>query len=233
MTGSQKYPAGAPNETAPEWLPYNAPAMRLAPASVLLVILSALLGGCAPPSENAEPPHQDWVIESRVVFKGDRPKERLRIWAPYIVGDLWGSPNAGEITPVNLRPDLAFTLNLNLGYTKLERALIPTEFSQRWMNLEPKDARIARVMPFVLPFDGIAPFGTPEWLDADTNQRLMLIYLDRPSRLRGEVVYEGRSLRFDIDATEAGYLWVTQPEPEKSGEYRVVPRPKNLVLEIL
>jgi len=56
----------------------------------------------------------------------------------------------------------------------------------------------------------------------------MLIYVDRPARVRGEIVYEGRSLRFDIAASEAGYLWVRQPE--NSGEYTVVPSPKHLVL---
>ena len=53
--------------------------------------------------------------------------------------------------------------------------------------------------------DGIAPVGMCEWLDMDTGDKLMLVYLDRPARIRGEIVYEGRSLRFDIDSKEAGY----------------------------
>jgi hypothetical protein len=150
---------------------------------------------------------------------------------PYVVGDIYGSPNAGEITPVDLRANLTFTMNLNLGYLKLARALVPTAFSQKWLSIEPKEARVARVMPFVLPVDGIAPVGTAEWLDTDSNARLMLVYVDRPARVRGEVVYEGRSLSFDIAAKEAGYLWVRQPE--KSGEFTVVPRPKRLVLAVV
>jgi hypothetical protein len=46
----------------------------------------------------------------------------------------------------------------------------------------------------------------------------MLVYLDRPARIRGEIVHGGRNLRFDIEAKEAGYLWIQQPEG--SGEYR-------------
>ena len=196
----------------------------------LFVLAAGLLIACAPKSDDATPPHEDWIIESRVQFQGDRPKERLRLWVPYVVGDLYGSPNAGEIATATLRPDLAFTLNLNLGYNKLQRALIPTAFSQKWMTLEPKDARVARIIPFVLPLDGIAPVGTAEWLDTDTNVRLLLVYVDRPARVRGEIVHDGRSLRFDIDAKSAGYLWVKQPEG--SGDYTVVPRPKNLVLAV-
>jgi hypothetical protein len=200
--------------------------------------LASLLAACAPKSDDAVPPHEDWIIESSVTFpeKDGRsakpgPNERLRLWVPYIVGDIYGQPNAGEITPVDLRANLTFTLNLNLGYGRLARALVPTAFSEKWMTIEPKEARIARVSPFVMPFDGIASIGTPEWLDADSGSRLMLVYVDRPARIRGEIVYEGRSLRFDIDAKEAGYLWVRQPE--NSGEFTVVPRPKHLVLAVL
>jgi hypothetical protein len=211
--------------------------MKRLPACSLFV-LSALLAACAPKSEDAVPPHEDWIIESQVTFpeRDGRsakpgPNEPLRLWVPYVVGDIYGSPNAGEITPVDLRANLTFTMNLNLGYLKLARALVPTAFSQKWLSIEPKEARVARVMPFVLPVDGIAPVGTAEWLDTDSNARLMLVYVDRPSRVRGEVVYEGRSLSFDIAAKEAGYLWVRQPE--KSGEFTVVPRPRRLVLAVV
>jgi hypothetical protein len=202
----------------------------------LLVV--ALLAGCEKPSDDAKPPHEDWIIESRVVFVGPdgrtpraAPKQPMRLWVPYVVGDIYGSPNAGEISPVTLRPDFTFTLNLNLGYRKLGRALVPTEFSQKWMIIEPKDARVARVSPFVLPADGIAPVGMSEWLDTDTGVRLLLVYVDRPARIRGEIVYEGRNLNFDIEAKQAGYLWVTQPKD--SGDYRVVARPAHLVLAVM
>jgi hypothetical protein len=207
----------------------------LVPALILLV---ALVCGCEKPSDDAKPPHEDWIVESRVAFLENdgrtpraAPKDPLRLWVPYVVGDIYGSPNAGEISPVALRPDLAFTLNLNLRYRKLARALIPTEFSQKWMIIEPKEARVARVLPFVMPTDGIVPVGVAEWLDQDSGVRLMLVYVDRPARIRGEIVYEGRSLNFDIEAREAGYLWVRQPE--NSGEYRVVTRPARLVLAVM
>ena len=197
-----------------------------------------LVSACEKPSDDAKPPHEDWIVESHVVFVAAdgrtpraAPQEPLRFWMPYVVGDIYGSPNAGEISPVTLRPDLTFTVNLNLGHRKLGRALVPTEFSQKWMMIEPKEARVARHSPCVMPADGIVPLGRTEWLDTDTGTRLLLIYVDRPARIRGEIVYEGRSLNFDIDAKQAGYLWVTQPE--KSGEYRVVPRPAHLVLAVM
>src|SRR5882672_1676536 len=209
--------------------------MKLRVAALSLLVLIA---ACGTHSDDAQPPHEDWVVESHVVFleadgKTARavPKEPMRLWMPYVVGDIYGSPNAGEILPVELRPDLRFTLNLNLGYARLARALVPTEFSQKWMAIEPATARIARVSPFVLPAEGIEPLGLCEWLDPDTGNRLLLIYVDRPARIRGEIVYEGRNLRFDITATEAGYLWIEQPQG--SGQYHSVPRPAHLTLAVM
>jgi hypothetical protein len=211
--------------------------MERTPARFLFGLAALLLAACAPKSDDADPPHEDWIIESQVTFPEKdgrsakpKPTERLCLWVPYIVGDLYGPQNAGEIAPVDLRANLTFTMNLNIGYNKLARALVPTAFEAKWMTIEPKDARVARVSPFVLPVDGITPVGNAEWLDTDTGTRLMLIYVDRPARIRGDVVYEGRSLRFDIDAKEAGYLWVK--EPEQSGEYIAVPRPPHLVLAV-
>ena len=203
-----------------------------------VLVLSAAIAGCGPRSENAEPPHTDWVISSRVGFfaadgKTARPapKERLRLWVPYVVGDIYGAPNAGELTPVVLKSDLTFTIDLNLRYMRLADALVPTEFSQKWMTIEPAAARVARVSPFVLPQEGIVPLGMSEWLDVDTGVRLLLIYLDRPARIRGEIVHQGRNLRFDIEAREAGYVWVLQPAD--SGVYRAVPRPSHLTLAVM
>lgn len=203
----------------------------------LLLPLFALVS-CSKPVEDVEPPNDDWIIRSHVAFlEADgrtaraTPRQPLRLWMPYVVGDLYGAPNAGELVPVELAADLSFTLNLNLKHLRLGKALVPTEFSQKWMSIEPAAARVARLSPWVMPADGIDPLGLCEWLDAANGERLMLVYVDRPARIRGDVVYEGRSLRFDIDAPEAGFLWIHQPQG--SGEYRAIPRPEKLVLAVM
>ena len=198
----------------------------------------ALLSACGPREDTPAPKRADWVLQSKVQFfeadaKTPRPAphEDLRLWVPYVVGDLYGAPNAGELAPVTLKPDMSFSLDLNKSHEKLALALVPTEFSQKWMKIEPASARIARLSPFVLPVDGIVPVGTCEWLDVDTHDKLMLVYLDRPARIRGEIVYEGRSLRFDIASEEAGYIWIRQPEG--SGEYRMAPWPGRVILAVM
>ena len=87
-----------------------------------------------------------------------------------------------------------------------------------------------RMLPFVMPADNIGPVGVAEWLDPASGAKLMLLYLDRPSRVIGEIVYEGRQLKFDIEAKQAGYLWVRQPEG--NGTFRSVPRPEQVQLAV-
>jgi hypothetical protein len=195
------------------------------------------LSSCSKPSDDVEPPNPEWIVRSHVVFMAADgktptpvPKQPVRLWVPYVVGDIYGSPNAGELVPVELQPDMSFTLNLNLKHLRLAKVLEPTSFSQKWMEIEPKEARVARVLPFVVQKDGIQPLGVAEWLDSDSGDKLMLVYVDRPARIRGDIVYEGRSLTFAIDAKEAGFLWVRQPP--QSGTYEPVPRPANLVLAV-
>ncbi len=209
------------------------------PVRNLLVLTSlALLAGCGSREESAPPKRADWVLESHVAFfekdgttPRPAPQDNLRLWVPYVVGDLYGAPNAGELAPVKLKPDLSFSLDLNKSHEKLALALVPTEFSQKWMTIEPVEARVARLSPFVLPLEGIVPVGLCEWLDMDTGGKLMLVYLDRPARIRGEIVYEGRSLRFDIESKEAGYIWIRQPDG--SGEYRMAPWPGRVLLAVM
>lgn len=206
--------------------------------TVLAALSVVGLWGCGAREAPPAPVRPDWILESHVQFlQADGrtawkpPVESLRLWVPYVVGDIYGAPNAGELAPVKFKPDMSFSLDLNRSHEKLAGALVPTDFSQKWMTIEPKEARIARLSPFVLPADGIVPVGVCEWLDADTRDRLMLVYLDRPARIRGEIVYEGRSLRFDIEATESGYLWIRQPNG--SGEYVTAPWPGRVILAVM
>ena len=186
-------------------------------------------------SEDATPPHADWIIKSHVAFyeadgKTPRaaPQGSLRLWVPYVVGDIYGAPNAGELAPVALQPDLTFTLNLN------RRAIATRQCAGAHRVLAEVDehraqgrARVARVSPFVLPADGIVPGRHERVVRHRHRHRLMLIYLDRPARIRGEIVYEGRNLRFDIEAKEAGYLWV-QPAAKTAGSTACRAQPAHL-----
>jgi hypothetical protein len=201
----------------------------------LLALTLLALTACT--RQEAAPESPGLIVHSHVAFyEADgktlrkAPATPLRVWVPHLVGDLYGAPNEGEVAQVALKPDLSFVLNLNGAGKILEKALVPTQFSQKWMAIEPAEARIARVLPFVMPADNIGPLGVSEWLDEESGAKLMLVYVDRPARIRGDIVYEARRLQFDIEAKAAGYLWIQQPEG--NGIFRAAPWPKKVTLAV-
>lgn len=191
-------------------------------------VLLASLSGCG-----LRRHHADWVIHSSVEVAGPGPPGGYRLVFPYIVGDLYGSPTTGDfVQPVNQTAG-GFTLDLNRSQQALESELGPTDFSLRFLKISPADTRLARLTPAALQRDGIEPVGTVEWLDAQSRRPIMLVYIDRPARIEGSLTRDGATLRYDIRAARAGYIWIGAID---SGDhdtlYTAVPRPQRLILMI-
>jgi len=196
--------------------------------TVALIAVIAALSGCV-----RAPHHADWVIHSALEVIGPPPAGGYRLAFPYIVGDLYGSPNTGDfVAPVSRTPG-AFTLDLNRTQNALQSELGPTDFSLRFLKITPAEARIARLAPVALQRTGIEPVGTVEWLDAQSRRPLMLIYIDRPAWIAGSLTRGGETIRYDIRASKPGYVWVGGiPAGDHDTLYTVVPPPQHPILTI-
>lgn len=196
----------------------------------------ALLGACGPPPDRSAD-----VIRAKLVFVGPDlrtrvqapPVSALRLWCPFILGDLYGEPGTGDLAHAVLHSDLTLEVDLDRSLGDLERSLGPTELSLPFLKAEPAEARIARLAPMVLQANGIEPLGRTEWLDADTHERLMLVFADRPVRITGQRVARGVTLSYDLLIPQAGYVWVRE-HVASTGDlaYRVAPRPAHLELAV-
>jgi hypothetical protein len=197
-------------------------------AAAALLALVAAVAGCS-----RGPHHPDWVIHSALEVIGPAPPAGYRLIFPYIVGDLYGAPTTGDfVVPVSRTSD-AFTLDLNRTQGELERELGPTDFSLRFLKITPAKARIARLAPAALQPNGIEPVGAAQWLDAQSRQPLLLVYIDRPARIEGSLTRGGITVRYDIRAAAAGYVWIGGiHEGPRDTLYTVVPAPRHLILTI-
>ncbi|HEV2213497.1 MAG TPA: hypothetical protein VGS99_09135, partial [Gammaproteobacteria bacterium] len=111
--------------------------------------------------------------------------------------------------------------------------LEPTDFGLRFLRIAPHDARLARLTPVALQSNGIESVGTVEWRDARSHRPLMLVYFDRPARIEGSFIHGSQTLRYDIRAAKAGYVWVgTFQASEHDSLYTGVPPPQRLILTI-
>jgi hypothetical protein len=197
------------------------------------VVLPLLLTACARPA----PPRAEWIISAQVEFRAADgtaraapPAKDARLWMPWVLGDLYGAPDGGELAPVALQGDYRFTLDLN-ATTRIAQALAKeqTEFTEAWIHIEPAEARMARLVPYVLEANGIAPLGEAEWMDA-TGQRLMLLYFDRAARIVGRYQRDSLTLEFAVVAEAPGYVWVVSPTG--SGIFKNAPFPQRVMLAV-
>ncbi len=197
--------------------------IRFCAAAVLV-----LAAGCS-----RAPHHPGWVIHSSIEFVGPLPAGGYRLTFPYIVGDLYGSPNTGDFVAPVRRTSGGFTLDLNRTQEALQSELGPTDFELRFMRITPRDARLARLTPVALQRDGIEPVGTMDWVDAPSHRSLILVYVDRPARIEGSVTRGGNTFRYDIRAARAGYIWIGAIKAGGHDTlYTTVPPPQQPVLTI-
>jgi hypothetical protein len=195
---------------------------------IALLALLAALSGCS-----RLPHHPGWVIRSSIAIVGPPPADGYRLIFPYIVGDFYGPPSTGNFVAPVSGGATGFTLDLNRTQDALEKVLEPVDFSLRFLEVVPHDARVARLAPAALQRNDIGPVGTVEWLDARSRQPLMLVYVDRPARIAGSVTRGGETVRYDIRAAKPDYVWIGGVRvSEHDTLYTVVPAPQHLILTI-
>jgi hypothetical protein len=161
------------------------------------------------------------------------PVGSFRLSSPYVIGDLYGVPGTGDFIQASVASDYSFVMDLNHGYASLLRSLEPTEFSLSYLHIVPKEARIARLAPAVLQADGIDPIGTAQWLDRASARPLLLVYVDRPARITGQVLARGVPVRYDVRVEAPGYVWIAMRSAPGGGlDYEAVAPPREVLLAV-
>ena len=204
----------------------------------LLWVLVALAGlaGCGQVDTEA---HHGWVLHSQVKFfspdfqvtSEPLPRSAFRLIFPYVAGDLYGPATTGDFIHPLLSADLTFDIDFGRIQKDLLRELQPTEFRLEYLKIEPAEARIARLAPLALQPDGIDQVATANWIDGATHEQLMLVYVDRPCRITGALVRNDHTVRYNVRAAAAGYIWIAGRQTA-DGEhmYTEVAQPETVYL---
>jgi len=81
--------------------------------------------------------------------------------------------------------------------------------------------------------DGIEQVATADWIDAANHERLMLVYFDRPARITGALVRDTFTVRYNVRANTAGYVWIARRQTEDGEQmYTEVEKPESVVLAL-
>ena len=206
---------------------------------LLLVLLVAnVLAGC---DDGGAKPHRGWVLHSQVRFlapdfqtaREPPPRNTFRLFFPYIAGDLYGPATTGDFIHPVINADYTFEIDFNRFHQDLLRSLQPTEFSLEYLKVDPPDTRIARLAPLALQTDGIEQVAAVDWLDAVSHERLMLVYVDRPSRITGALVRADYTIRYNVRAAAPGYVWIARRQTDEGEQmYTEVAKPETVVLAL-
>jgi hypothetical protein len=212
-----------------------------AAALLIYCCVPVLVSSGCHPGDRAAAPRADWVIRSRLVFinpdlhtpRPAAPLGSFRLSSPYVIGDLYGAPGTGDFIQASVASDYSFLMDLNHGHASLLRSLEPTQFSLSYLHIAPKEARIARLAPAVLQADGIDPIGTAQWLDRASARPLLLVYVDRPARITGQVLARGVPVHYDVKIEASGYVWIAmRSEPGGGLDYEAVAPPREVLLAV-
>jgi hypothetical protein len=207
---------------------------------LLFVVIAAAstLAGCG---QSESESHHGWVLHSQIKFfsadlqvaRDPLPRSAFRLFFPYIAGDLYGPATTGDFIHPVINADLTFDIDFGRVQQDLSRSLQPTEFSLDYLKIDPPDARIARLAPLALQPDGIEQVAVTDWIDAATHERLMLVYVDRPSRITGALVRDDYTIRYNVRATAAGYIWIARRQTDDGEQmYTEVEKPESVILAL-
>jgi hypothetical protein len=207
--------------------------------ALLVVIAAVSLAGCG---QGGPGTHRGgWVLHSRIQFfspdlqvaREPQPRSSFRLFFPYIAGDLYGPATTGDFIHPVINADYTFEIDFGRVQQDLMRSLQPTEFSLDYLKIDPPNARIARLAPLALQPDGIEQVATTDWIDASTHERLMLVYFDRPARITGALARNDYTIRYNVRATEAGYIWIARRQTEDGEQmYTEVEKPESIILAL-
>ena len=206
---------------------------------LFVFIAAVVLAACG---QRESGPHQGgWVLHSRIQFfspdlqvgRDPPPRGTFRLFFPYIAGDLYGPATTGDFIRPVINADYTFEIDFGRVQQDLVRSLQRTEFSLDYLRIDPPDARIARLAPLALQPDGIEQVATIDWIDAGTHERLMLVYVDRPARITGALVRDDYTIRYNVRATAAGYIWIARRQTDEGEQmYTEVDKPESVVLAL-
>jgi hypothetical protein len=207
---------------------------------LLFVVLAvaSTLAGCG---QSESEPQRGWVLHSRIGFfsadlqvvRDPLPRNSYRLLFPFIAGDLYGPATTGDFIHPVISADDSFEIDLGRVQQDLAISLQPTEFSLDFLKIDPPEARLARLAPLALQPDGIEQVATTDWINANTRERLMLVYLDRPARITGALVRDDYTIRYNIRANAPGYLWIARRQTEDGEQmYTEVEQPPAVILAL-
>jgi hypothetical protein len=214
-------------------------------AVLLVTVMLVLLTACVITPDGIEtiisvryePPFPARVMFLEADYETERtplPVESIFLSFPFIGGDLLGAVTSADYIRPSIDEDYTFWVDLNASRFDLLHSIRKASFRDEGLRIEPGNTKIARVATFTYVRRTKKRAGYTGWLDASTNEVLVLVYFDRECVLSGQVFDNGHEVLYDVRVPHDGYHWLRFKEvDEERTELVRSERPSELLLFVL
>ncbi len=182
------------------------------------------------------------LLESSVEYVGPKnigldpsqyPADVILLF-PYISGGIFGSPQSDPLFAIKLNTQhQTFTLDLISKLEELNQNAKPLNDNWRTlgMNIVPAETHIARIgtFPFSSTGDSIGGGG---FIDPSDRQSAILVYVDRPCQITGDMQLDAEEYTHNIALPSAGFHWLKIIETSPDNYYLQYVEPRNMLFSI-
>ncbi len=129
---------------------------------------------------------------------------------PYISGGIFGNPDSAPLFYNYLTGDLTFSLDLASARRQLHEAssTLSPEWIRHGLNIQPVETRISRIGTFAYNAETAEPIGAGGFIDENTRDNLILIYVDRACQITGDFTLGNEFFVHTITLPTAGFHWL-------------------------
>ena len=143
-------------------------------------------------------------------------------------GEIFGSPKSEVLFQVRPKNNQDFYLDLLGSVKKIDKVAIPLlpKWREKGLSVSPANTRLARIGTF--PFNPVTGrlIGGGGFVEEDTKDYLILVYVSKPCKVTGTFTMGGESYDHNIDFPSSGYHLVSMRDVGV-GKYLLEHRPSS------
>lgn len=152
----------------------------------------------------------EYVGPNNVRLTEEQYPEDVVLMFPYISGAIFGTPSAAPAYITRVDEDLNFSLHLSEKIIEIDNAATPLtdEWIQLGLTAEPAQTRVTRIGTFPYSYASAKMIGAGGFINPASRNTMILVYVDRPCEITGEVTLDNMHYSHDLIFSQKGFHWI-------------------------
>ena len=205
-------------------------------AVIQMVLLVASFADTALATQQSEP-FKTTIVSVRFLEHDDRTERRalpvseFRVVFAFIGGSISGRATTESLVKPQLGDDYRFTLDFSVIAAEAKLAASEVTTQMGTLAVKPRETKLARVGTFTMDALLQNRLGSTAFIDGETAEVLVLIYIDRACTIVGRTHGTEHEYRYDAVIPQPGFTWLRFRKIEE-GVTAVSPTDRPSVLQL-